>query len=163
MICDLCNQGEASVFIELKGNSLFKKLNLCPDCALKLGVKPAGSIFRETLDSGRGLSDSDKKSCPVCGTRFSAIKLRWQTGCPECYSIFKQEISDNLKKRGVTSRYTGSMPQRLAAFHSVLTDRIALQLKLEESLKREDYEKAAVYRDYLRALEKTPVSGADDE
>ena len=37
-----------------------------------------------------------------------------------------------------------------------------IQGKLEESLKREDYEKAAVYRDYLKALEKSPVSGGED-
>ena len=55
------------------------------------------------------------------------------------------------------------MPKRLDTFRSVLTDRIALQGKLEESLKNEDYEKAAVYRDYLRALEKSPVNGNDDE
>ena len=55
------------------------------------------------------------------------------------------------------------MPNRLSTFRSVLTDRIALQAKLEESIKNEDYEKAAIYRDYLKALEKSPVAGGEDE
>ena len=86
-----------------------------------------------------------------------------QAGCPECYAVFKNEISDLLKKQGVTAGYTGSMPRRLAKFKSVLTDRIQIQAKLEESLKKEDYEKAAVYRDYLKALEKQPVAGGNNE
>ena len=167
MICDLCKQQEASVFIELNGNSVNKKLNICQDCASKLGVnndtKSLASIFREIAGTADKISEADRKACPVCGTRFAAIKTHWQVGCPECYSIFKQEILSNLKKNGLKGSYTGSMPKRLSTFRSVLTDRIALQTKLEESLKREDYEKAAVYRDYLKALEKSPVSGSDDE
>ena len=91
------------------------------------------------------------------------IKSSKKAGCPECYSIFKNEIRELLGKEGIKGSYSGRMPKRLATFRSVLTDRIALQGKLEESLKNEDYEKAAVYRDYLRALEKSPVNGNDDE
>lgn len=52
------------------------------------------------------------------------------------------------------------MPNYVKGFRSVLTDRILLQSKLEESIEKEDYEKAAVYRDYLKALEKTSVAGS---
>jgi protein arginine kinase activator len=34
--------------------------------------------------------------------------------------------------------------------------------KLNDAVASEDYEKAAMYRDYLHALEKSPVSGGDD-
>ena len=54
------------------------------------------------------------------------------------------------------------MPKRIRNFSSVLTTRVAIQGKLEESLKKEDYEKAAIYRDYLKALEKAPVAGDGD-
>ena len=53
-------------------------------------------------------------------------------------------------------------PLRLSYLGSAFTRTDSLQGKLEESLKREDYEKAAVYRDYLKALEKSPVSGGED-
>ena len=55
------------------------------------------------------------------------------------------------------------MPHRLASVHSVLTDRIMLQNKLNAAVEREDYEKAAMYRDYLKALEKNPVYGDGEE
>ena len=72
-------------------------------------------------------------------------------------------VRDILSKQGIKGPYKGVMPNRLSTFRSVLTDRIALQAKLEESIKNEDYEKAAIYRDYLKALEKSPVAGGEDE
>lgn len=166
MLCDFCNKKEAFIFIEMSGPVAKKKLNLCAECAAKLGItqdpKSITSIFKELSDISQKL-DNENKACPVCGTKLSYIKKNQMTGCPECYSIFKDEIKTFLSKSGITGPYTGSMPQRLSTFRSVLTDRIVLQTKLEESLKKEDYEKAAVYRDYLKALEKSPVNGLDDE
>ena len=50
------------------------------------------------------------------------------------------------------------MPKRLASFRNSLTDRADLQAKLDEAVKNENYEKAAVYRDFLKALERGSVS-----
>ena len=44
----------------------------------------------------------------------------------------------------------------------MLTDRIMLQNKLNAAVEDENYEKAAMYRDYLKALEKKAVSGSDE-
>ena len=103
--------------------------------------------------------------CPVCGSSIIEIKKTGCAGCHECYAIFKNQIKDFLESKGIEGKYTGSMPERLSSFRSVLNDRIALQNKLDEALQNENYEKAAMYRDYLKALEKNPVSssGENDE
>ena len=44
-----------------------------------------------------------------------------------------------------------------------MTDRAVVREKLDEAVRREDYEKAAFYRDYLRAIEKKSVAAADGE
>lgn len=167
MICDFCNDKIAFFFIELHGPVNKQKLNLCRECAAKLGVsqdpKAISSIFADLAELSKKLDAKNSKMCPVCGTSLLNIRKTKSVGCPECYSIFKDEIRQILCTQGVSGPYTGSMPHRLANFRSVLNDRIVLQTKLEESLKREDYEKAAVYRDYLKALEKTPVVGDEDE
>ena len=167
MICDFCKKNDAVVFIELSGNEQKKHINLCGFCAQKAGINGDPSTFSSIINQlknlSRQFSETDKKACPVCGTKLAIIKQTRRTGCPECYSIFKTEIREILKKGGTLGTFSGKMPLRLSTFRSVLTDRIALQGKLEESLKKEDYEKAAVYRDYLRALEKSPVNGSDDE
>jgi len=172
MICDLCNENEAVLYIEQANGNTKRKLNLCIECARRYGVSPdsktigksLAALFNAFSDIGnRKVSEDDKKLCPVCGTSLSTIRNSKHAGCPECYSIFKEDIAPIFKNIGVVSSYTGSMPKRLKNFRSVLTDRIVIQAKLEESLKHEDYEKAAMYRDYLKALEKTPVAGGDDE
>ncbi|WP_147612546.1 UvrB/UvrC motif-containing protein [Treponema pectinovorum] len=164
MNCDFCQKNEAFVFIELQGPVIRKKLNLCRECSQRLGImgnhKEMNSLFKELTDVSNKIAENDNKACPVCGNRLAEIKKN-KVGCGECYSIFKDEIRTLLKKQGITGSYTGLMPHRLSNFRSVLTDRIVLQTKLEESIKKEDYEKAAVYRDYLRALEKTPVNNGE--
>ena len=54
------------------------------------------------------------------------------------------------------------MPKKLAYFRSLLTDRMAIQTKLKASVANEEYEKAAMYRDFLKTLESPAVTGADD-
>ncbi len=168
MICSICHENEAVLFLEQVSPSK-RKLNLCVDCAKKYNVssdsqtigRAIASLFQSFL---RKEKEEEKKLCPVCGISLSEVKRKESAGCPECYSIFKNYLDEQFKKIGVTSKYTGSMPKRLRGFSSVLTQRMSIQDKLDESLKNEDYERAAVYRDYLRALEKTPVSeGSDGE
>lgn len=167
MICDICRERDANVFLEMQGPSSKKKINICMECATKLGIpdnpSSVAELFKKLEKIEKEQLESENKMCPVCGIHLSTIKKNKVVGCPECYSIFKEHIKEILKNYGVKEVYTGSMPKRLKSFKSVLNDRIILQTKLEESLKTEDYEKAAIYRDYLKALEKTAVVGGDDE
>jgi len=177
MICSLCHKNDAVIFVEQTNVAApRKKMNVCLVCASKFGISPdtrtvgnnLSALFdafvRHTSASNNEKKSPDKsKLCPVCGISLFQIKNNRKAGCSECYSIFKNEIDVILQNLGADSRYKGSMPKRIRNFNSVLTTRIAIQEKLEESLKEENYEKAAVYRDYLRALEKTPVSGDSDE
>ena len=103
-----------------------------------------------------------KKLCPVCGSNLAFIKKAGVAGCPECYEVFKDEIKTSMREHGITVTYTGSFPKRLSGFRNALTDRNDLQAKLDEAVREENYEKAAVYRDYLRALEKGSVADASD-
>lgn len=167
IICDVCNKREAKLYIEQANELGKRKLNLCDECAKENGVFPdsktLATLFDAFLGRPRKISADDSRLCPVCGTSLTTIKTLRRAGCPECYAIFKDDIARLHKQMGISAPYTGTMPRRLKHFKSVLTDRIVLQAKLEESLKREDYEKAAIYRDYLKALEKSPVAGCDDE
>ena len=58
-----------------------------------------------------------------------------------------------MKSHGIEGTYHGELPKKLAHFRSILTDRMMYQEKLAEAVAVEDYEKAAVYRDRLKALE----------
>ena len=57
-----------------------------------------------------------------------------------------------LKEYGLPSQYKGSLPKHIKGYRSNLVDRMTMQIKLEEAINAEEYEKAALYRDYLRVL-----------
>lgn len=170
MVCDFCHKNEAVLFIEQVSASGRKKINLCMECAVKYGLSPdpksieknIGSLFSDLAAKAKALSQENARLCPVCGQSLETIKRTGKAGCPECYAIFSNEIKDLMKSKNITGPYTGGMPGRLASFRSRLTDRMDIQAKLDASLKSENYEKAAMYRDYLRALENSSVSDGND-
>lgn len=169
MLCDICHENEATIEIK-KSDSLGKTfyVRLCPSCAASSGISPenkdlASSIVRLVKKISVKKTEEDNKCCPVCGQKLSVLKTSFRAGCPECYAIFGDEIRAIMKSQGVNASYTGSLPNRLSSFKSSLTDRLAIQAKLLKAVECEEYEKAAIYRDYLRSLEKKAVFEADSE
>ena len=55
------------------------------------------------------------------------------------------------------------MPKHLKGYKSTLVNRIEVQLKLDEAVANEEYEKAALYRDYLRVLNHHKVSNGEEK
>ena len=170
MLCDMCHKNEAIIYVEQTNRLGTKKVNLCRDCAVSCGISPEsqeidrqiGSLFQQILRDRREKLLKDDRACPVCGRLRSEIVLTGRLGCPECYAIFKSEALEYLKSKKVQGPYTGTMPKRLANFRSALTDRVIVREKLEDAVRREDYEKAAFYRDYLKAIEKKSVAAPSD-
>ncbi len=171
MVCDFCHENEAVIFLEqVNGDGQKKKLNICMECAIERGISSdpksiessIGNLFKEFSEKAKKVQALNNRMCPVCGMSAGELKKRGIVGCPECYAIFKQEIRSVLENYGIKENYKGTMPSRLASFHSVLNDRIILQNKLNDAVQHEDYEKAAMYRDYLRALENSAIAGTED-
>ncbi|MCI7577857.1 MAG: UvrB/UvrC motif-containing protein [Spirochaetia bacterium] len=171
MICDFCHEREAVIFMEqMTGIGQRRKINICLECAMERGISPdpkniessIGNLFKELTDVSKKISEKENRICPVCGTSLGEIRKTGKAGCPECYAIFKNDIRQMLENNGVKDVFKGTMPARLSTIHSVLNDRVILQNKLNDALSREDYEKAAMYRDYLKALEKQSVSDGSE-
>ena len=170
MICDMCHKKEAIIYVEQTNRLGVKKINLCRDCAIACGISPEsqeidrqiGSLFKQLKQDRRDQLLKNDRACPVCGRLRSEIVLTGRLGCPECYSIFKTEINEYFAERKIDYPYSGAMPKRLANFRSALTDRVLIRDKLDAAIKNEDYEKAAFYRDYLKAIEKKSVAAESD-
>lgn len=160
MMCDICGVRDAMVVVQQVSSSGRKEVHLCLQCAAQRGLSTHNGKLEMSL---AGLFDSisnrmkNQRHCPVCGTSSGELSKNQRLGCPECYNIFNEELRHILEERGVGGTYTGSMPHRLANFKSVLVDRMQLKVKLEQSVALEEYEKAAMYRDRLKALDKCAV------
>ena len=92
------------------------------------------------------------KFCKVCGSTLDTIISTKQVGCAECYFTFQEEFEQSFKNLGISSGYKGALPRRIKGYRSKLIDRMTMQLKLEDAIASEEYEKAAFYRDYLKVL-----------
>lgn len=110
-----------------------------------------------------GIKNSNVKVCSVCGTSYEQIVKSQNIGCPECYYTFEEEFRETLKQHGIEGEYKGSLPKRLKGYKSTLVNRVDMQLKLEEAIEKEEYEKAALYRDYLKVLNHEKVTLAEDQ
>ena len=167
MVCDLCGKREAEIFLEKANKNIKKKVNICSACAIERGItapiegtkaQNVEAVFLEVAEREKKNHPDSKRLCPSCGTNLFDIKQKGVAGCPECYEAFKNEITESMAQHGIKGKYTGTMPRRVAGFRNALTDRADIQAKLDAAVKSENYEKAAVYRDYLRALEKGSVA-----
>ena len=103
------------------------------------------------------------KVCSVCGNSFNQIIKEKFFGCPECYYTFEDEIKEIFSSYNINEIYSGSLPKRLKGYKSNLVSRVDTQLKLEEAIKNEEYEKAALYRDYLNVLNSQKIESGEDE
>ena len=90
------------------------------------------------------------KFCKVCGSTLDTIISTRQVGCAECYFTFQDEFEQSFKNIGISFGYQGSLPKHIKGYRSKLIDRMTMQLKLEDAIASEEYEKAAFYRDYLK-------------
>lgn len=165
MKCDICHENNAVIFVRQVTNSSTKELYLCADCAEKKGITENTSNEKFSLGGLLGniisnQNDEKNKVCSVCGRKFLHIQKEKTVGCAECYNVFSNEIKDILKGMGVTKKYSGDLPNRLPHFKSSLTDRAMLQEKLQKAIQEENYEKAAVYRDKLKMLDKQSIEEA---
>lgn len=168
MKCDLCRTADAAIFIEQISGTTVRKASLCEKCALRHGISAptasrgkmdVDSVFKKLDELEREADPENRVLCPVCGKTLAQIKQSG-AGCAECYEVFKDEIRKRMERECIDGTYTGTLPKRLPA-RSLLPDRSYLLAKLDQAVQKEDYEKAAVYRDYLALLEKGNAEGEE--
>ena len=153
MKCDICGIRESVMFIQEVTPTSTRALHLCAECAAEKKISAAGGKFEMPLGKIFPMRP-EARLCRVCGLSLADLRKYRKAGCPNCYKDFATEITAILagSKKGIS--YTGSLPKRISGFRSKLEDRAVLENSLSESVAREDYEKAAVYRDRLRELDR---------
>lgn len=111
--------------------------------------------------------------CPSCGTTYEEFVENSRFGCADCYSVFDVLIHDNIKQLQGSDRHNGKRPlmqenketedgekektidyvsDSIMEKNSTKSEIRALERKLKEALKTEDYETAALCRDKIKAL-----------
>ena len=137
------------------------------------GDFPLGKILSSLLGVEENSQKEEKLQqivCPTCGTSYQEFVENSCFGCQDCYSVFDLLIRDKIKKLQGSVNHTGKKPkyQKIqAASQTVegqnggevrepeLTPKEQLEVlkaRLQEAIRKEEYEDAARYRDQIRVL-----------
>lgn len=151
--CGDCKKPIKVCYTEIIGD-LITKTSMCQDCP-ELQKRLHG-IPQPSLE------DAQKTGvcCGNCGTTLEAIKQGSLLGCNECYEVFSDVLAKEIvtflapcskvnKKELVLHK--GRSPGETAKVGPAFK-LIALNDALKETLKREDYEQAALLRDQIKEL-----------
>jgi protein arginine kinase activator len=169
MICDVCKQNEAKVFLTQIVDGKMQKVNLCDACAKEKGVDdPTGFALADLL-LGLGAAQEIERSsgsanrCPVCGFTQADFKKTGRLGCAQCYETFAEGLTSLLKAMHKGTNHTGKVPARLAKLAERENALKSLQLDLQKAVAEENYEAAAQIRDQLRQVETPNAPTASTE
>lgn len=183
MLCERCRIREANIkYMEvINGNKT--EHNLCAQCAKEMDFGHYSAIFdgdfplAKLLSGLLGVEDNPQKQekfnhilCPTCNTSYEDFVKDSTFGCQDCYGVFSLLIDESIKQIQGSDIHTGKHPlyhqgQQKPAPQQNEEDRAAEEIriweaKLQEALKKEEYEIAAQCRDQIKALREGRIGDA---
>lgn len=162
MKCSNCGKNIANITYKQNINGNIINLNLCEECAHKLGIfNSFDDIFSPmVLDLDYILPEEVK--CKKCGYTFSKYKSTGLLGCDECYNTFKSEIDKLLPRIQGKNRHVETT-NRKKSIKKEKTNTVSkvdeLKEKLQQLIKDEKFEEAAVVRDEIKKIESKGKGG----
>ena len=170
MLCEQCNENEATVHLTQVIDGQVKKLHLCEDCAAESGFEVEGAMSVTDILLGMGGESAPaspkpvadfERSCPKCHMRKSDFKKTGQFGCPACYDSFSEELVPLLRAMHRGDRHVGKVPEREGLRVRMSAELARLRGLLDAAVNQENFEDAAKLRDQIRECERK-VEHADD-
>jgi protein arginine kinase activator len=163
MLCNICQEKEATVHLTKVEGDKMHKVDLCEACSKEKNVNaPSGgsisSIFKGLTDGVDLELDAVEpiaaENCPACDFTQADFKKTGRFGCPECYEAFAGNLDALLRTMHRDVRHVGKTPgshKNQAAAEKLKT----LEKRLEDAIAKEEFEKAAALRDEIGSLSKS--------
>ncbi|MBI4977868.1 MAG: UvrB/UvrC motif-containing protein [Spirochaetes bacterium] len=169
MKCQLCGGADAELHIQEIVNGESKELHICKACAEQKGIFKDLTALDLSMGTATPAERTEKKDtaadvetpslvCSSCGYTSRMLAETEKLGCPHCYYVFTDEVARMTGKTQSSPVYAGRRPHA-GAGKTQPTRLATLKRELTTLIKREDYEKAAVLRDTIAAMEKRRSSG----
>lgn len=163
MICERCNQRNATVHLTHVVNNSKSEMNVCEYCARELQQEAFGAgmnfnlhnllgglMFNEYNPSVKLQKDI---SCEKCGTSQRQFAKGGLLGCSHCYDSFDDKITPLVKRIQGTAMHTGKVPKRTGGKARINKEIRTLKSAIQQHIENEEFEKAAELRDKIRSLE----------
>lgn len=172
MLCQHCNQNEATTHIKKNINGHREEMHLCQHCAEELGVMeefrmPAmsdlfgNSFLGNFLGAGVAAMNSlaGIERCSTCGSSFDDIVKGGHIGCSDCYEKFSDRLEPSFKKIHGKTKHIGKFisyeegETQSAAEEKPEKDTAEnLRQQLADAIKEQRFEDAAVLRDKINEI-----------
>ena len=158
MLCDVCKENNATVYLTQIINGQVQKVNLCQSCSEEKGVTdPTGFALADLLVGIGGKSKAPSapatdESCSECGFTQADFKKTGRLGCSHCYQIFGEGLDNLLKAMHKGTRHVGKVPVVAHAAKEAADKLGELQESLEDAIAEERYEEAAALRDKIQKM-----------
>ena len=176
MLCQHCHKNEATIHVQQIVDGHVQAYHLCEECASKNAAGDSGDfnlaeVLFDIADkvAGAAAEQQEKEDssgdavsvCPECGWSLQRFRKTGYLGCPECYKAFAPLIAPLLKSMHRGVKHVGKIPQSAGTGLRKGHERILLNRELErirneleEKIRKEEYEEAAVLRDRIRELDR---------
>ncbi|UCB44384.1 MAG: UvrB/UvrC motif-containing protein [Spirochaetota bacterium] len=148
MLCQKCRKRSAQFHSSRIINNQLVDIHLCKRCIENNGNQEHTNNIDGLLEvlvktNVYDKNKADELKCNICGTTFSELQKNGLAGCPKCYSIFSDYLSED---RGRSYKRTGRTQQGIAIIEH-------LEKRLKKAVESEDFEEAAQLRDKIKDLE----------
>lgn len=167
MLCQDCNNNDATIHLTQIVNNEKVVLNLCKDCAEKRGFHSpfeqmpfplaeivsgmVGPIKQQKKGKKNKAIQSDLK-CSNCGLTFAEFGQAGRLGCPKCYSAFKPELTNLLRRIHGSADHRGHVAETPTEDLKYIREDKKLRDELKKAIEDENFEVAAELRDRIREL-----------
>ncbi len=169
MLCQSCKNKQANTHIKTIINGELTEMNLCSECAAKMGY---GNVFNEFFDIGSLMSGfmgeamtsalAPETKCPGCGITFAQISKGGRVGCAKCYEIYYDRLLPSIKRIHGNTIHTGKklrkpqlqsgIPEKEDKTDNKVSGIKTLEYKLKTAIEHQEFEEAAKLRDKIRDL-----------
>jgi len=171
MICQICKKNEATVIIIKDMESNRKELYVCSHCAHHLLGSAVSSFsfsqynINEILENllnpvgkygqGKNITGlNERLKCSDCGMDYQEFTQSGKLGCRHCYEYFRERLKPLLDNLHGHSKHTGKVPLNIKEKCNRMKRIKEIKDEMEESIRKEEYEKAAELRDMIIKEEK---------
>lgn len=164
MLCQRCNEKEASVHLTKIVNGEKTELFLCKECAEETGqisFESSDSFSFQNLLAGilkpqlgeASLSQTGKDLvCENCGLSYSEFSQEGLMGCSRCYDIFGSRLDPLVKRIHGSTEHQGKVPQRRGGDLRIRKEIDDLKKEMQKAVDKEEFERAAEIRDQIKEL-----------
>ncbi len=165
MQCQICNKNDATIHLTEISSGMRTEMHLCENCAAEQNIMVKSHIpINELLSGLLSVQPTDEEIagpsqeqlvCPNCGFTLAQFRKEGVLGCPYDYEIFESALEPLIEKAhdGKTI-HCGKIPSSTPVDAKKQMEILSLKKQLDDAVRSEDYELAAVLRDKINQNEK---------